>query len=72
MNKKEQLINTIKQQLNVELKNDKEDMFNQNRNILYTEISRNDKLLVLGYLIKNNIAYCELVRGKNKISDEQV
>ena len=34
MNKKEQLINTIKQQLNVELKNDKEDMFNQNRNIL--------------------------------------
>ena len=64
MNKKEQLINTIKQQLNVELKNDKEDMFNQNRNILYTEISRNDKLVVLRYLIKNNIVYCEHINNK--------
>ena len=64
MNKKEQLINTIKQQLNVELKNDKEDMFNQNRNILYTEISRNDKLVVLGYLIKNNIVYCKHINNK--------
>ena len=64
MNKKEQLINIIKQQLNVELKNDKEDMFNQNRNILYTDISRNDKLVVLGYLIKNNIAYCEHINNK--------
>lgn len=64
MNKKEQFINIIKHQLNVELKNDKEDMFNQNRNILYTEISRNDKLAVLGYLIKNNIAYCEHINNR--------
>ena len=57
MNKKEKFVQRIKEQLNVDLTNDKEDIFNKKRDILYTEIEHRSQDIVLEYLIKNNIVY---------------
>ena len=57
MNKKEKLIQIIKQQLNVELENDKDNIFNQKRNFLYTKIEKQNKRSVLNYLEKHNVLY---------------
>ena len=59
MSKKEQLISEIKHQLNVELDNDKDNMFNQKRNLLYIKISKQNKRQVLNYLDKHNIQHNE-------------
>ena len=57
MSKKEKFIQTIKQQFNIKLQNDKENIFNKNRNVLYTKIDYSNQREVLGYLIKNNITF---------------
>lgn len=57
MTKKDKFIQTIKQQFNIKLENDKENIFNQNRNVLYTKIDYFNQREVLGYLIKNNITH---------------
>ena len=62
MNKKEKFINTIKRQLNIDLENNKENEFNKKRNILYTKISRENKLKVLNYLDKHNIQHNEHIK----------
>lgn len=63
MTKKEQFIQTIKQQFNIELKNDKDDMFNQKRNVLYTNIEKQSERVLLNYLIKNDYTYNEHLNG---------
>jgi hypothetical protein len=39
LTKKEQFVNSIRHQLNVEITNDKDHCLNRNRNILYTQIT---------------------------------
>ena len=56
MTKKEQFIQTIKQQFNIELENDKDNIFNQKRNVLYTKLPKHDRD-VINYLVKNNIIF---------------
>lgn len=63
MTKKEQFIQTIKHQFNIELENDKDDIFNQKRNILYTKIEKRNERVVLNYLIKNNYIYNQHLNG---------
>lgn len=60
---KDSLIEFIKQQTNVELKNDKSDSMNSKRNVLYTQISRDNKNTVLSLLNKKGI------RADNHIKD---
>ena len=55
MTKKEKFIQAIKQQLNVELENDKDCIFNQKRNVLYTRVTQRE---VLNYCIKHDMGYC--------------
>jgi hypothetical protein len=62
MNKKEKFIETIKNQLNVELENDKDCIWNKKRNILYTRITRENKLDVINYLVKHNIVFNEHIK----------
>ena len=56
LNGKKELIQFIQHQTNILLRNDKSDL-NKNKNILYTEINRNDKNIVLGILTKYKIKY---------------
>ena len=58
MTKKEKFINRIKSQLNIVLENDKTNLLNKNRNILYTQINVANQNSLLAYLLKNNIR-CE-------------
>ena len=51
---KADLIQFIKEQINVELANDKENCFNKKRNVLYTQIPKTKKGLVLSLLNKYN------------------
>lgn len=46
------LIQFIKEQINVELINDKENCFNNKRNVLYTQIPKAKERLVLSLLSK--------------------
>lgn len=55
--KKQELICFIKQQLNIELENDKDNCLNKKRKILYTQINQVDKIKVLSLLAKNKIHY---------------
>lgn len=57
MTKKEKFIEIIKHQLNIELENDKDNMFNKNRNLLYTKIERKNKISMFKYLVEHNICY---------------
>ena len=57
MTKKDKFIQTIKHQFNIKLENDKENIFNQKRNLLYTKIDFINQRQVLGYLIKNDMKY---------------
>lgn len=57
MTKKEKFINTIKTQFNIVLENDKANLLNKNRNILYTQINATNKNSLLSYLEKNNIRF---------------
>ncbi len=57
MTKKEKFINTIKTQFNIVLENDKANLLNKNRNILYTQINTANKNSLLSYLEKNNIRF---------------
>ena len=57
MTKKEKFINTIKTQFNIVLENDKTNLLNKNRNILYTQINATNKNSLLSYLEKNNIRF---------------
>ena len=52
---KAELVEFIKTQTNAELKID--EMFNKKRNVLYTEINRQNKNSVLGLLNKYGIRY---------------
>ena len=65
MTKKEQFIETIKHQFNIELENDKDNIFNQKRNVLYTKVTERQ---VLNYCIKHDIGYCEHLNGYYWIS----
>lgn len=62
MNKKEKFIRLIKEQTNVCLDNDKDNIFNKKINVLYTKIERYKQREVLGYLIRHNIIYNEHIK----------
>lgn len=59
MTKKERFINTIFMQLNIKLKNDKDNQFNKKRDWLYTEVKESDKTVLLSYLKKHSVEYNE-------------
>lgn len=63
MNKKDVFIETIKQQFNIELENDKENIFNKKRNILYTKLPIHNDRYILNYLVRNNIVYNTHLNG---------
>lgn len=50
---KSNLVDFVKQQTKVELNNDKSDIFNKKRKVLYTQISRKDYNNVASLLLKN-------------------
>jgi hypothetical protein len=53
---KAELVQFVKEQTNVQMANDN-NLFNKKRNILYTEIDRQNKITVLGLLNKYGIRY---------------
>lgn len=55
MTKKDDFVNLIKHQLNITLENNKEDVFNKKRNVLYTKVERKDQYSLFKYLRENNI-----------------
>lgn len=58
MTKKDEFVNLIKQQLNIDLENE-EGGLNKHRNILYTKVRNSDKLPLLSYLTKKGNRYSE-------------
>ena len=52
---KTELINFVKHQVGVELLNDPNEMFNRKRNVLYTQITRNNYYNVASLLIKKGL-----------------
>lgn len=54
---KAELLQFIKIQTNVNLENDKNNILNNKRNLLYTNISKVYKITVLSLLNKHNIMY---------------
>lgn len=62
MTKKEKFISTIKHQFNIGLENDKDNIFNQKRNVLYTQLPKYDRN-VINYLVKNNIVFNTHLNG---------
>lgn len=54
---KNELVDFVKTQLNVELENDLADRLNQKRNILYTEIPKNKETPIFSLLTKYGIRY---------------
>lgn len=63
MNKKEEFIQRVKHQLNVELENDKDNIWNKKRNILYTRIPKEHERAVLQWLEKKRFIYNEHLMG---------
>lgn len=63
MNKKQKLINFIQKQLNITLENDKGNILNKKRNLLYTKIENIYKNVTLDFLLKNNINFEEHLGG---------
>lgn len=57
MKSKQELINYIAHQLNITLENNKYDILNNKRKILYTTISKTNKNAVLNLLNKKGIRY---------------
>lgn len=62
MTKKEKFIQTIKEQFNIELENDKYNIWNKKRNVLYTKLPKHDRN-VINYLVKNNIIFNTHLNG---------
>ena len=54
---KDKFIKFIKEQLNIELKNDKNNLFNKKQKILYCEIKKEDKNKLLSFLEKHTFQY---------------
>ena len=54
---KYKFIKYIKEQLNIELKNDRNNIFNNKRKILYCEIKKEEKNNFLSFLEKHNFKY---------------
>lgn len=54
---KDKFIKLIKEQLNIELKNNSDKLLNNKRNILYCEIKKKHLNTILNFLTKNNIRY---------------
>lgn len=57
MTKKEKFIEEIKHQLNIDLPNDKAEVFNQKRNVLYTKVEKKHKNILFDYLVKQNLVF---------------
>ena len=60
MTKKEEFIARIKKLFNVQLENEKTEVFNQKRNWLYTRINDN---CIIEHMIKHNIIFCWHYKG---------
>lgn len=60
---KQELVDFIKHQLNVELPNDPKESLNQKRNILYTEIPRDKETPIFSLLTKYGIRYEQHLKG---------
>lgn len=59
MTKKEKFIQEVKHQLNIDLLNDKEEVFNQKRNVLYTKVEKiNNYNNLIRYLNNHHVNYC--------------
>lgn len=58
LDSKQELIQFIKNQVNVELSNNNSDMLNKNKKVLHTQISRDNKYPVLSLLSRYGIR-CE-------------
>ncbi|MBC2576558.1 hypothetical protein [Peptostreptococcus canis] len=54
---KQELVDFVKNQVNIELENDKENFLNKKRKILYTKISDEDAYLVIPLFKKYGIAH---------------
>jgi hypothetical protein len=54
---KQDLIEFVKKQVNIELSNDSSDILNKNKKILYTQINRTNAYAILPILIKYRIRY---------------
>lgn len=62
--KKQEFVDFIKKQLNVELENDKDEYFNRHRKILYTTIKREDQVKVLCLLNEKKIKHLSHLDNK--------
>lgn len=60
---KNKFIDFIKEQLNIDLINDKDNIFNKKRNILYCEVKKQDESKLLIFLKKQNIQYENHIGG---------
>jgi hypothetical protein len=60
---KQELVDFVKTQLNVELKNDPNELLNHKRNILYTEIPKDRETPIFSLLTKYGIRYEQHMKG---------